>query len=340
MKDAYRPEEPVLVTGASGFIGRRVLHKLLERGIDVRALVLPEEDLPPDWDNRVDVVRGRITDAEAVKAAMCGAGTAIHLVAVVTDWADEQNCWDITVEGSRLLYEEAVRNTTRVVLASSVVVYGDKIHREVCPESTKYGKSLGVYSRTKQAQEKLAWEFHREKGMALSVIRPGNVYGPASGPWLHDVLDVIRTGMPMLVSGGDFNAGLAYVDNVADVLILAASATEALGQAYNACDGFDVTWKQYFLDIARMISAPPPRSIPRFAVYPMAVFCEFVWSLLRIKKRPFVTREGLNLVGSDNRFPTEKLRQELGYEPRIGYAEAMREVESYLRNMEQAEDTP
>ncbi len=108
-------------------------------------------------------------------------------------------------------------------------------------EETGYGKAFGPYSRTKQAQEKLAWEYYREKGLRLTVIKPAIVYGPESGPWLHDVVDVLRTGAPPLIAGDDFNAGLAYVDNVADVLILAGCCEQAVGRVYNSCDGLDVT---------------------------------------------------------------------------------------------------
>jgi len=263
MESIAKISQPVLVTGATGFIGRRVVHKLRQAGVGVRALVLPQETIPDEWQQQVDIVRGDISDPAAVQQAIAGAGTVIHLAAVVSDWGDERLYWKYTVDGSRLVFEQAVKNKTRVVLTASVVVYGDNIAKSPCPEETGYGKTFGPYSRTKQAQEKLAWEYYRDRGLRLTVVRPANVYGPGSGPWLHDIVDVLKTGAPGLVSGGRGNAGLAFVDNVADVLILAGVDEADIGRVYNACDGLDVTWNRYFTDLSEMIGRGNPASIPR-----------------------------------------------------------------------------
>jgi nucleoside-diphosphate-sugar epimerase len=323
--------QPVLVTGATGFIGKRVVEKLLAENIAVKAFVLPGESLPSSWGDRVSVIRGSISDPAAVGKSMEGSATVIHLAAVVSDWGDEKLYWEFTVEGSRHVFDKAVETGARVVLVSSIVVYGDKIRTQSCPEDAGYGKTFGPYSRTKQAQEKLAWEYHAQKGMKLSVVRPANVYGPGSGPWLHDVVSVLKSGSPGLISGGGMNAGLAYVDNVADIIILAASKNEALGRAYNACDGYPVTWKQYFSDLATMINAKTPKSIPRPAAAAAASACETLWGRLGIKKRPPITREALNLVGSDNRIPVTRVKSELGYEPQVSYEQGMKLTEAFIR---------
>ncbi len=322
--------QPVLVTGASGFIGKRVAAKLLDAGVKVRALVLPQENLPEEWGDTVEIVRGDISEPTSVRTAVAGAGTVIHLAAVVSDWGDESLYWKYTVDGSRLVFEEAVKNNSRVVLTASVIVYGDNVRKGSCPEETGYGKAFGPYSRTKQAQEKLAWEYHRDKGLRLTVVRPGNVYGPGSGPWLHDIVDVLKTGAPGLISGGRGNAGLAYVDNVADVLILAGLDESSVGRVYNASDGLAVTWNQYFSDLAQMIGAKAPGSIPRFPAVISATVFEALWKLFRIKKRPPLTREALNLVGSDNRFPNRRIVVELGYTPQVSYAEGMARTREYI----------
>jgi 2-alkyl-3-oxoalkanoate reductase len=322
--------QPVLVTGATGFIGSRVVHKLLQNNVAVKALVLPREAVPAQWADRVAIIRGSIADAQIVEKAAAGAKTIIHLAAVVGDWGDEKKFWEFTVEGSRQIFEQAIKNKARVVLASSIVVYGDKIQSQSCPEETGYGKTFGPYSRTKQAQEKLGWDYHKNKSLKLSVVRPANVYGPRSGPWLHDVINVLKSGAPGLISGGKMNAGLVYVDNVADILILAGTLEKAIGRAYNACDGTDITWGQYFTDIANMIGVKNPKSIPRPLAACGAYVLEAIWKFLAIEKRPPITREALNLVGSDNRIPIERVRKELGYELKISYAEGLKHIKEYI----------
>jgi len=117
---------------------------------------------------------------------------------------------------------------------------------------------------------------------------------------------------------------------VADILILAGVDEKAVGRVYNASDGLDVTWHQYFTDLAQMIGAKKPGSVPRFAAVISARVFEALWKLFRVKKRPPLTREALNLVGSDNRFPNQRLRDELGYTPRISYAEGMDRTRAYI----------
>lgn len=119
--------------------------------------------MPAEWSDKVEFIRGSISNSPAAGKAVQGA-KIIHLVAIVTDWEDEKKYWELTVEGSRLIFEQAVQNHARIILASSIVIYGDKIRTKSCPEETPY-------SRTKQAQEKLAWDYYKNKGMNWNTRR-------------------------------------------------------------------------------------------------------------------------------------------------------------------------
>jgi len=330
--DARTIAQPALVTGATGFIGRALIARLLQEGLAVRALVLPGENTDGVLPASVQVARGDITDAAAVSAAMRGAGTVFHFAAVVGDWGEEELFQRVTVGGTRNVMNAAADNGTRVLLASSVVVYGDSVHSQVCSEDLPYGKALGPYSRSKQQQEQLAREVARDKTLKLTVVRPTNVYGPGSRPWVHDVVAQLKSGTPSLIGGGEHNAGLVHVDNVVDVFVRAACTDAAIGRIYNACDGSDVTWKQYFSDLARLVGAKPPTSMPYAAAMLAAYACEATWRLFGWKHRPPITREALNLVGSHHRVPIERARRELGYAPRVDYAAGMRSVARYLEH--------
>jgi nucleoside-diphosphate-sugar epimerase len=323
---------PALVTGASGFIGRRLVARLCADGVPLRALVLPGENVVGVLPAAVEIFRGDVTDAVTVCAAARGAGSLFHLAAVVSDWGAEDLHRRVTVEGTSNVLS-AVEPATRVVLASSVVVYGDALRREVCTEDLPWGRPVGAYSRSKQAQERLAWELAHGRRLALTVVRPSNVYGPGSKPWVHDVVAQLRKGLPSLLSGGAQNAGLCHVDNVVDLLMLAASSPAAAGRAYNACDALDVTWRRYFSDLATMVGAPPPRSIPWVLAKAGATVCEPLWRLARARSRPPLTHEALNLVGSDFRIPIDRARDDLGWAPRVSYEEGMASVAAYLREL-------
>lgn len=323
--------QPVLVTGAFGFIGRRVVDALLELGAeDICAFDLPGLTMPPHWQGRVRYIPGDMSYRPDVDRAMRGVATVIHLAAMVGDWIPLSRHQLVTVEGSRFLFDAALHNQSRVVLSSSIVVYGDQLTNGPTHEDKPWGKPVGPYSICKQAQERMAWRYYREKGMSLSVVRPANVYGAGSKPWVHDLVDTLRTGAPVLINGGDFNAALVHVDNVVQLLLLCATKEAAIGEAFNGGDGNSATWKQYVTDLAKILRVSSPKSLPGSLVMPLTKMVERIWSLLGLTQRPPITAEALNLVGAETLLGIEKAQTFLGYQPEVNYEQGIREVQNYV----------
>jgi len=320
---------PVLVTGGTGFIGRRLIDRLLALNQEVVSFALPGEPVPDSWGDKVKVLRGDITNADDVVAAMTGIHTVFHLAAVVGMGAYDIH-WAVTVEGSRNVYDAAVEEATKVVLASSIVVYGDRIQSEVCHEGLEHGQYQGAYSRAKMAQEKLARTYQAERGLALVVIRPANVYGAGSGPWVEGMLGMIQGDMLTVMGDGSGNAGLVHVDNLVEAFLLGATNPNAVGQIYTVCDGLDVSWGQYLNDLADMVGKSPLPNTPLEPLFEAAREHENPEKLEAMEGMPTFPLEILNLVGSDNRFDTRKLREELGWKPHFSYAEALDEIRESL----------
>lgn len=323
---------PVLVTGATGFIGRRLVARLLTEGVRVRALVLEgdpgEAHLPK---GSVEIVRGSVTDRSSVERATEGVEAVFHLAAVVGDWAPEELFRSVTIEGTRNVLSAAAEAKARAVLASSIVVYGDAIGRAECSEDHPFGEPVGAYSRSKQEQERIAVDLGRRAGLAVTMLRLANVFGPGSRPWVEMAIEQLKSGAPALIGRGDQNAGLCYVDNAADAFVRAALTPSSAGRAYNVSDASDITWRRYFEDLARASGSRPPGSLPLPLAKIAARACERAWSALKLKGRPPVTREALNLVGSHHRIPIDRARRELGFEPKVGYEEGMARVKESLR---------
>ncbi|MDH4030192.1 MAG: NAD-dependent epimerase/dehydratase family protein [Chromatiales bacterium] len=309
---------PVLVTGATGFIGRRLVDRLISAGFRVRVLVLPDDPVPAHWHGGANVITGDISDPESVHAAMKDCGAVFHLAAVVGDWGPESLYRSVTVDGTRYVFQAAMEQGTRVVLASSIVVYGHHLRRERCEESLQMGKPYGPYSRSKQQQERLAAEFAGSSG-DVRIVRPANVYGPHSGPWVEEAVKVLASGAPSLVSGGRNNAGLVHVDNVVDIMLRAAGQAAESGDVFNACDELPVTWARYFGDLARLVDAPAPKSLPAWLVWSLARVMESGGRALRLQSRPTLTREAVNLISAGNDIPAKRAREVLGHETLVGY---------------------
>lgn len=320
---------PVLVTGGTGFIGRRLVDRLLSMDAPVRSFGLPGEAVPDAWGDAVEILCGDISNADDVGRAMSGVGTVFHLAAVV-GLGDYDHHWKVTVEGSRNVYEAAASNGAKVVLASSIVVYGDQIQTTTCHEGLPHGKHQGAYSRAKMAQEKLALEYQAERGMRLVVVRPANVYGAGSGPWVEMLLALAQADRLVVVGDGAGNAGLVHVANLVEALLLAATSPKAEGQVYTACDGLDVCWERYFNDLAALVGKAP---VPRADLAPLRAAArehEDPEKLLAMEGMPTFPLEILNLIGYGNRFDASKLREELGWQPAVTYAEALEEIRAGL----------
>lgn len=319
---------PILVTGATGFIGQRCVEKLLQDGHRVRAFVLPNEPVSELFPTQVEIFRGDITRPEDVNMASIGVSGAIHLAALVTDAGTDELHQRVTVGGTSNVLAAAPLDI-RVVVISSIVFYGTHLRSHTCYEDVQPGAPLGAYSRAKQAQEAVAKSYMKQ-GQNVTIVRPANVYGPNSANWVRDVAEHLRSGKPALVNGGKGNAGLVYVDNVVDVIVGALTTEAARGRAYNACDNLPVTWEDYFSDLAHIVDAPKPKSIPRWVASKGATLCEAVWARAGLKSRPLLTHEAVNLIGSDHRIPNRRAREELGVSPAVNYSDAMREIAQFF----------
>jgi len=319
----------ILVTGGAGFLGRVLVTQLLERTAStVVVFTLPQEAVPDawraTWGDRIEVVRGDITQSDDVALAMRGCQWCFHLAALVGDAGRDADHQRVTVGGTAHIFEAAHRVGAAVMLVTSICAYGDAIQRGLCGEDVLPGRAQGPYGRAKQGQEALARQ-HMAQGLQVCVVRPANIIGPGSGPWVLDAAQALRQGLPALVGGGQGVAGLTVVDNVADFLVLAAHHPQAWGRAFNVHDDLPVSWRQYFEDLARVLGASRPRSVPRWLAYLGASLSEPVFRRLWPHQRPPVTGEALNLIAWPNRFATQAARS-LGWAPRVSYEQALQAI--------------
>ena len=323
---------PILVTGATGFIGGHLVDRLIREGVRPRVLVRGHPArVRARWGERVGIAVADLSEKAALFPAVAGAATVFHLAALVGDAGTLAEHRAATVEGTRHLLEAISSSKPRVVLTSSVAVYGTKLQTDVVDEDIEWGAPAGHYSACKQEQERLSVELARASGIPLTVVRPCNVYGPGSTQWVDAPIVELKRGTPVLVGGGDFNAGLCHVENLVEALLLAASRPEAIGGVYNVSDGSGVTWKRYFGDLAALAGTAPPKAVPRAVANALATLIEPVWRAARLRGRPPLTHEALNIVGSDHRVPTGRIERELAFSPVITYEQALPGIAAYVQ---------
>jgi nucleoside-diphosphate-sugar epimerase len=322
----------VLVTGGPGFVGRRVVRRFLELGWDVTSLSLPGETADSSWAGTVRMVFGDLADPDVIRAATRGADLCIHLAAVVGLAGDYERQWRIIADGTRDICVAMADAGGRSVVVSSIAVYGTHIQSRLCAEELGFGPWAGAYGRAKQGQERAAEAVAARTGMPLTIVRPANVYGlGGSSAWGDRLIAGMRqSGGAVFGAAERNNAGLTHVENLADALVLAGTRPAAVGRTYNVCDGEDVSWRRFMDDMAVLAGVAPPPGYPIDAVMAIAAANEDPAALVGPRDPALPTLEGLNLVGFDNRIDSRRIRDELGWEPRWAYADAMAQMRAQL----------
>lgn len=318
----------VLVTGGTGFIGRSVVSQLLAEsaGTEVVTLALPGEPLPQEWGTRVTPMTGDVTRWETVSAAMENVDTVIHLAALlgIGSYADHRA---ITVSGTRNVLDAALKEQAKVVAVSSIAVYGNFVRDRVCTEDVGHGPNYGPYSRAKQEQENLVLQYCEECGLDGCIARPANVFGPGSVPWVDVVCAALKAQMPIVVDGGTGNASLIAVQDVASALVTLAEHGRR-GQAYNVSADLDISWKQYFSDLADFLDVPLPASVSYASLHEQARLDENPEEEVTPATYRSIPLATLALIGSDNRFPNDLITRETGWRPKAAYGSVMSAIKA------------
>lgn len=327
-----------LITGATGFIGRRLTRVLCQLGEPVRILARRPSNLRPLADLPIEIVYGDLADLDTVRAAVRGVRRVFNCAGMVSDWGPWAAFQAANITGVDNLLR-AMREETRLerfVHLSTSDVYGYPNRRHVTEDAPLVDRRMS-YNSSKIAGELLAWRAYREHGIPLVVIRPASVYGPEDVHYVGEILALLRSGSMMLIDEGRPIAGLTYVDNLVDLLLLASERPAAVGQAFNASDGSSITWRDFTDRLAALAGTPSARfSLPHDLAYALGWAMEQLWRILRRRTRPLLTRQAVENIGTHQDFSITRAQQMLGYKPRVNFDEGMERVARWLHDASSA----
>ncbi|MBI4518994.1 MAG: NAD-dependent epimerase/dehydratase family protein [Deltaproteobacteria bacterium] len=320
----------ILVTGATGFLGSHVAEALLARGEAVRLLARRPEAAAWLVGRGAQCVAGDLSSAAALAAAVRGCRAVVHCAALAADWGPWQAFREANDHGvARLL--EACRDQAlaRFVHISTADVYGYP-DCDGLDEATPWRDRGFPYNSTKIAGERHAQAAQRA-GLPVTVIRPGNIYGPRSISFGSELVAAIKSGAP-LIRGGRVNAGLVYVDNVVALILMALDQPAAVGATFHSVDDDGHTWREYFTALCRGLDLPlPQRSLPRSLAYALATLMEWGARARRQQRRPLLTRTAVELLGTRQGFSMARARRQLGFVPAVGFEEGLARTVAWLR---------
>jgi ornithine--oxo-acid transaminase len=330
-------DDVCLITGASGFIGGRLAQRLVAEGHPVRCLVRASSDTSRLEDLGVEIAVGDLTSARSLARAVDGCDYVFHCGALVSDWATTQEITRTNVDGTRSLLEASVgASVRRFIHFSTTDVYGHP-NGAAIDESHTSTRFSNWYSQTKLRAEAEVRRIETEHALEAVILRPATVYGPGSHDVVGEIARAMRSGSMLLVDGGRRIAGLCYVENLIDAAVLVLRHEAAPGEAFNVSDGLDVTWREFTDGLAEGLGYRRVRwSMPYWAANSVGFTLEHGYRLLRratgLSAPPLLSRQAVQVLGSNQDFCNRKARETLGWEPRVDYTTGLQATLEWLRS--------
>src|SRR5581483_7122858 len=211
--------DKILVTGASGFIGCRLVEMLTDRGIPVRATVSNSSDISRVGRLPVEIVRADLTNPSELTRAAQGCSTIFHVAYRFGGSARQQ---EINFRATQVLADAFMeQGGRRFVQVSSMMSYGDPPNGDLSENTTPQVTS-DPYCNVKRKIDDFLLMMHRNHGLPVTIIQPAIVYGPYGSIWSTQLLHQVTTTRIVLPMRGQGLCNAVYVDDVVSALMTAA----------------------------------------------------------------------------------------------------------------------
>jgi 2-alkyl-3-oxoalkanoate reductase len=312
------PRGRVIVTGGGGFLGNAFVVAFRRRmpGAEVVAF---------DVRRGPGVTVGDVLDGDVLAELFRGADLVVHTAALVEESGPVDAMWRVNVAGTAAVLAAAARADVGAVLhLSSVVVHGPSFPDGV-DEAGPVRMSGNPYTDTKVAAEHQVL-LAAARGLPVTIVRPGDVYGPGSSPWTMRPVATMQAGSFRLIDGGRGILTPVFVDDLVEgalsLLDGLALRPEARGEVFHVTGGVGVPAAEFFGHYARMTGVRL-RSVPGNLLRVLAPVLERL-------PLPFSPRivEYLSHPGT---YSIEKIARTTGWRPRVGLQEGMDRTEQWLR---------
>lgn len=311
----------ILVTGASGMLGRAVAVSLAERGDRVRVF-----QRHPAGVAGVEEVLGDVADPEAVRAAVDGVDGVIHLAAKVTMSGPWREFVRVNVDG----VDRLIRAMRDAGVPSLVHVSSPSVAHHGSPlvgsgaDPADPARACGNYARSKALGERLALGSDGPD-LAVAAIRPHLVWGPGDTQLVARIVERSRSGRMAIVGSGAALIDTTYVDNAAAAMVAALDRIDvARGQALVVSNGEPRPVAEL---VERLCVAagvrPPRRQVPFRVAWAAGAAAEATWACLKVRGDPPITRFLAGQLATAHWFDQRRTRELLGWSPEVDLDEGL-----------------
>ncbi len=322
-----------LVTGGTGFLGRRLVERLVSRGHDVHVLSRDPAKHTLFTSPQVHFFTGDITSTDSLRLAVSGCDGVFHLAAYAKGWApDEQAYYDYNVTGTEnVLRAAAEEGAGRIVFCSTAGVINPSSEIPADEETPRTIPYSTAYERSKNEAEQLVKKYVRA-GRDIVIVNPSRVFGP--GPLTESnsvtrIIDLYRKDKWHILPGNGKSIGnYVYVDDVAEGMILAMERGRR-GERY-ILGGDNLSYRDFFKELSQATGRNPflfPLPLPL-----MLFISRMMMTGHRLfGMRPLITPQWVKKYSYDWKLSSGKAMKELGYRY-TPFPEAVKKTVHFLKN--------
>ncbi len=317
----------VLVTGASGLLGRTVATTLLERGTDVTVL----QRRPSGLECRE--IRGDIRDRATIDAAVANQDAVVHLAARVSPTGAWQDFVDVNFDATRsLLTASRAAGIDRLVYVSSpAVASSGEAHVGAGGLRADPANTKSHYARSKALAEQLALAADADD-FAVTAIRPHLVWGPGDEQLVARIVDRAASGALRVIGTGAALIDSTYVDNAADAIVAALDRVEFVrGRALVVSNGEPRPVVELLRGLCTAAAVPfPSSSVPPSAAKSMGAVIEAVWAIAKVDRDPPMTRFLAEQLSTAHWYDQRETRALLDWEPAVSLDDGLARLTTWF----------
>jgi nucleoside-diphosphate-sugar epimerase len=318
---AQRKPKKVLITGANGFIGNKLMTHYQAQGIPVVGVDLSG--------NGEDIFQGDIGQPETISQLLQDCDVVVHTAALVSNSIADADMWRVNVLATRNLIAAAEKHKVRrFVQISSIVAYGNSAEGELNEEQPVHADG-GSYVLTKLASEHAVLAATANSPMELVIIRPGDVYGPGSRPWVILPIEAINKGQFMLPAKGQGFFRPIFISDLIRGIALAVSTKEAAGEIFNlSCEGYMTTAEFFSHHYQWMNKRGPLKVSTGLAMFAASVATKLAQMTGGVNEASIAT---IAQLCTKSWFSIAKAERVLGWKPEVSFEDGMQQSKQWAQ---------